>query len=69
MIHLHSALLPLNPTGVCNNMSYMKRLLENVIELYDEGYTLSKIAELTELPVDEVDRILSEYHDCYVPVY
>jgi predicted HTH domain antitoxin len=47
----------------------MKRLLEDIIELYDEGYTLSKIAELTELPVDDVDRILSEYHDNYVPVY
>jgi DNA-directed RNA polymerase specialized sigma24 family protein len=50
-------------------MSYMKRLLEDIIELYDEGYTLSKIAELTELPVDEVDSILSEYHDNYVPIY
>ena len=69
MIHHLFAHLPLNPTGVCNIMSYMKRLLENVIELYDEGYTLSKIAELTELPVDEVDRILTEYHDNYVPVY
>ena len=39
------------------------------MELYDEGYTLSKIAELTELPVDEVDRILSEYHEFYVPIY
>ena len=50
-------------------MARIKDLILEVMELYDKGYSLSKIALLTELSVDEVDQILSDYHDYYVPVY
>ena len=69
MIRLHSALLLLNPIGVCNYMAKMKELVIEVMELYDKGYSLSKIALVTELSVDEVDQILTDYHEYYVPIY
>ena len=50
-------------------MARIKDLVIQVMELYDKGYTLSKIALVTELSVDEVDQILSDYHEYYVPVY
>ena len=69
MIRLLSARLPLNPTGACKYMAKMKELVIEVMELYDKGYSLSKIALVTELSVDEIDSILSDYHDYYVPIY
>ena len=50
-------------------MAQMKRLLEDIIGLYDQGYTLIEISQLTEQSVDEVDSILTEYHDNYIPIY
>jgi orotate phosphoribosyltransferase-like protein len=50
-------------------MARIKDLVIQVMELYDKGYTLSKIALVTELSVNEVDQILSDYHEYYVPVY
>lgn len=50
-------------------MGKVKEMIFQVMELYDEGYTLSKIAELTEQSVDDVDSILTEYHENYVPIY
>jgi len=69
MIHHLSALLPLNPIGVCNIMSHMKRLLEDIIGLYDQGYTLIEISQLTEQSVEDVDSVLTEYHENYIPIY
>jgi hypothetical protein len=50
-------------------MAKMKELVIEVMELYDKGYSLSKIALVTELSVDEIDSILSDYHEYYVPIY
>ena len=50
-------------------MARIKDLILEVMEMYDKGYSLSKIALLTELSVDEIDSILSDYHEYYVPVY
>jgi hypothetical protein len=69
MIRLHSALLLLNPIGACKYMAKVKELVIEVMELYDKDYTLSKIALVTELSVDEVDQILTDYHEYYVPIY
>jgi len=69
MIRLLSARPLLNPIGACNYMAKVKELVIEVMELYDKGYTLSKIALVTELSVDEVDQILTDYHEYYVPIY
>ena len=69
MIHHLFAHLPLNPIGVCNIMSHMKRLLEDIIGLYDQGYTLIEISQLTEQSVEDVDSVLTEYHENYIPIY
>ncbi len=69
MIRLLSARPLLNPIGVCNYMAKVKELVIEVMELYDKGYSLSKIALVTELSVDEVDQILTDYHEYYVPIY
>jgi hypothetical protein len=50
-------------------MAKMKELVIEVMELYDKGYSLSRIALVTELSVAEIDSILSDYHEYYVPIY
>jgi hypothetical protein len=50
-------------------MARVKDLVIEVMELYDKGYSLSRIALVTELSVDEIDSILSDYHEYYVPIY
>jgi hypothetical protein len=69
MIRLHSARLLLNLIGVCNYMAKVKELVIEVMEMYDKGYSLSNIALVTELSVAEIDSILSDYHEYYVPIY
>jgi len=50
-------------------MAKVKELVIEVMELYDKGYSLSKIALVTELSVEDVDQILTDYHEYYVPNY
>lgn len=50
-------------------MARMKELVIEITEMYDKGYSLSRIALVTELSVDEIDSILSDYHEYYVPIY
>ena len=42
-------------------MSKMKDLLLDIVEMYDDDYTISQIANITGLPQDVVFDILERY--------
>jgi uncharacterized protein (DUF433 family) len=43
----------------------MKRLIEDVIYLYQLGEPVDRIATVYELSVEDVKFIIAEYGDCY----
>jgi DNA-directed RNA polymerase specialized sigma24 family protein len=46
-------------------MSYMKRLVDDIMYLYGEGRTISEIAAILEVDRDEVEIVVEEYSNYY----
>jgi hypothetical protein len=44
-------------------MSAMKKLVESICAMYDNGYTPKVIARLLDMSKDEVEVALNEYHN------
>lgn len=42
-------------------MSKMKDLLQDILEMYDDDYSIKKISDITGLPQDVVFDILQRY--------
>jgi transposase-like protein len=42
-------------------MSRMKKLLEDIVEMYDDDYTIRQISDITGLPQDVVFNLLQRY--------
>ena len=42
-------------------MSKMKKLLEDIVEMYDDDYTIRQISDITGLPQDVVFNLLQHY--------
>lgn len=49
-------------------MAAIKDMVVYICDLYDQGYTLSKIAEITGFSIDQVERVLEDYNENYVPI-
>ena len=43
-------------------MSAMKKLVESICAMYDNGYSPKMIARLLDMSKDEVEVALNEYH-------
>jgi orotate phosphoribosyltransferase-like protein len=46
-------------------MSAIKRLIEDVMELYEQGEPMLKIAKELDMSIDEVETIVEEYSNFY----
>lgn len=46
-------------------MGAMKNLVVSICDLYLEGYTVQKISEIYQIPMQDVVHILSEYCEEY----
>ena len=46
-------------------MSRMKDLYLDIVELYDRGYSAQKIANLLEVPIDQVQGVIEGIEEDY----
>jgi hypothetical protein len=42
-------------------MSLMKRLIEEILEMYSQGVPVDSISEICSVPLEAVENILAEY--------
>lgn len=46
-------------------MSMMKRLIENIMELYEQGIPIAEIAERLQADRETVEHVVEEYSNFY----
>jgi chromosome segregation and condensation protein ScpB len=46
-------------------MSYIKRFIEDVMVLYEEGVSIAEIAEVLRLDRDLVENVVEQYSNFY----
>ena len=46
-------------------MSYIKKFIDDVMEMYEEGIPMMEIAETLKVPLDYVEVVVEQYSNFY----